>query len=108
MASKKVRIKTPIVEMDGDEMTRVIWQLIKDKLIKPHLDVELLYYDLTVRHRDKTDDKVTVDAANAILKYGVGVKCATITPDDERDKEYNLKKAWPSPNGTIRSILDGT
>jgi isocitrate dehydrogenase len=108
MASMKVKIKTPIVEMDGDEMTRVIWQLIKDKLIKPHLDVELLYYDLHVQSRDKTDDKVTVDAANAILKYGVGVKCATITPDDERVKEYNLKKAWPSPNGTIRSILDGT
>ncbi|HJX23194.1 MAG TPA: NADP-dependent isocitrate dehydrogenase [Candidatus Bathyarchaeia archaeon] len=108
MASKEVKIKTPIIEMDGDEMTRVIWRLIKDKLIKPHLDVELLYYDLHVRNRDKTDDKVTVDAANAILKYGVGVKCATITPDDERVKEYNLKKAWPSPNGTIRSILDGT
>ena len=108
MASMKVKIKTPIVEMDGDEMTRVIWQLIKDKLIKPHLDVELLYYDLHVQNRDKTDDKVTVDAANAILKYGVGVKCATVTPDDERVKEYNLKKAWPSPNGTIRSILDGT
>jgi isocitrate dehydrogenase len=104
----KIKVKTPIVEMDGDEMTRIIWQLIKDKLIKPYLDVELLYYDLHVQSRDKTDDKITVDAANAILKYGVGVKCATITPDSDRVKEYNLKKAWSSPNGTIRSILDGT
>ncbi|MDD5502682.1 MAG: NADP-dependent isocitrate dehydrogenase, partial [Candidatus Thermoplasmatota archaeon] len=104
----KIKVKTPIVEMDGDEMTRIIWQLIKDKLIKPYLDVDLQYYDLHVQNRDKTDDKVTVDAANAILKYGVGVKCATITPDADRVKEYNLKKAWPSPNGTIRSILDGT
>ena len=108
MTNKKIRIKTPIVEMDGDEMTRVIWQLIKDKLIKPYLDLELLYYDLHVQNRDKTDDKVTIEAASQILKYGVGVKCATITPDEERVKEYNLKKAWPSPNGTIRSILDGT
>ncbi len=104
----KIKVKTPIVEMDGDEMTRIIWQLIKDKLVKPYLDVELVYYDLHVQNRDKTDDKITVDAANAILKYGVGVKCATITPDTDRVKEYNLKKAWPSPNGTIRSILDGT
>jgi isocitrate dehydrogenase, NADP-dependent, eukaryotic type len=104
----KVRVKTPIAELDGDEMTRVIWQLIKDKLILPFLDVRLEYYDLGVQERDRTDDKVTVDAANAIAKYGVGVKCATITPDADRVKEYSLKKAWPSPNGTLRGILDGT
>jgi len=104
----KIKVKTPLVEMDGDEMTRIIWQMIKDKLILNHLDIELKYYDLGVKHRDDTDDKVTVDAAEAIKQYGVGVKCATITPDHERIEEYKLKKAWPSPNGTIRGILDGT
>ncbi|HUX37923.1 MAG TPA: NADP-dependent isocitrate dehydrogenase [Rectinemataceae bacterium] len=104
----KIKVKTPLVELDGDEMTRIVWQMIKDKLILPHLDIQLEYYDLGVKHRDDTDDKVTVDSANAIKKWGVGVKCATITPDQDRISEYNLKKAWPSPNGTIRAILDGT
>jgi len=105
---EKITVKTPIVEMDGDEMTRIIWQFIKDKLVLPYLNVDLKYYDLGVTYRDQTDDKVTVDSAEAIKQYGVGVKCATITPDAERVTEYKLKKAWPSPNGTIRSILDGT
>jgi isocitrate dehydrogenase len=104
----KIAVKTPIVELDGDEMTRIIWAMIKEKLIFPFLDVELKYFDLGVQHRDATDDRVTTDAALAIQQYGVGVKCATITPDAERVTEYNLKKAWPSPNGQIRSILDGT
>jgi isocitrate dehydrogenase len=104
----KIKIKNPIVEMDGDEMTRIIWHFIKEKLIYPFFDVDLKYYDLGVRHRDETDDRVTVDAANAIKEYGVGVKCATITPNAARVKEYNLKQQWKSPNGTIRSILDGT
>jgi len=104
----KIRVKTPIVEMDGDEMTRIIWAMIKDKLILPFLDVDLKYYDLGVQKRDETDDKITFESAEAIKKYGVGVKCATITPDAERITEYKLKKAWPSPNGTIRSALDGT
>jgi isocitrate dehydrogenase len=104
----KIKVKTPIVEMDGDEMTRVIWEKIKDQLILPHLDVDLKYFDLSVTHRDQTDDRVTVDAANACLEYGVGVKCATITPNEDRVKEFGLKKQWPSPNGTIRSIMDGT
>ncbi len=104
----KIKVARPIVEMDGDEMTRIIWQMIKDKLINPHLAIDLKYYDLGVKRRDETDDKVTVDAAKAIKEFGVGVKCATITPDADRVKEYNLKKAWPSPNGTIRGILDGT
>ena len=104
----KIKVKTPIVEMDGDEMTRVIWARIKDQLILPHLDVELKYFDLSVTHRDQTDDQVTVDAAKACLEYGVGVKCATITPNEDRVKEFSLKKQWPSPNGTIRSIMDGT
>ena len=104
----KIRVKTPLVEMDGDEMTRIIWAKIKETLILPHLEVDLRYYDLGVSYRDQTDDKVTVDAAEAIKEFGVGVKCATITPDQERIEEYKLKKAWPSPNGTIRSILDGT
>ncbi|TGK11536.1 NADP-dependent isocitrate dehydrogenase [Leptospira fletcheri] len=104
----KIKVKTPLVELDGDEMTRIIWKEIKDRFIHPYLDIELDYYDLGVEYRDKTDDKVTVDSANAILKYGVGVKCATITPNQDRVKEYNLKKEWKSPNGTIRSILDGT
>ncbi len=99
---------TPIVEMDGDEMTRVLWQMIKDKLILPFIDLKSEYYDLGLKHRDETDDQVTVDSANATLKYGVAVKCATITPNNERVEEYNLKKMWKSPNGTIRAILDGT
>jgi isocitrate dehydrogenase len=94
--------------MDGDEMTRIIWKMIKEKLLFPHLAIDLKYYDLGVKHRDETDDQVTIDAANAVLKHGVGVKCATITPNAARVKEYNLKQAWKSPNGTIRSILDGT
>jgi isocitrate dehydrogenase len=104
----KIRVKTPLVEMDGDEMTRIIWAKIKETLILPHLDISLRSFDLGVRHRDDTDDKVTVEAAEAIKEFGVGVKCATITPDQGRIQEYQLKKAWPSPNGTIRSILDGT
>ena len=104
----KIKVKTPIVEMDGDEMTRVIWARIKEQLILPNLDVDLKYFDLSVTHRDETDDQVTVDAAKACLEYGVGVKCATITPNEDRVKEFSLKKQWPSPNGTIRSIMDGT
>jgi isocitrate dehydrogenase len=104
----KIRVKTPIVEMDGDEMTRIMWTMIKDSLILPYLDIDLRYYDLGVSHRDATDDRITVEAAEAIKAFGVGVKCATITPDQGRIEEYHLKKAWPSPNGTIRSILDGT
>ena len=104
----KIQMTTPIVEMDGDEMTRVLWQMIKDKLILPYIDLKSDYYDLGLKHRDETDDQVTVDSANATLKYGVAVKCATITPNDERVEEYNLKKKWKSPNGTIRAILDGT
>jgi len=104
----KIKVKNPVVDLDGDEMTRIIWQVIKDKLILPYLDIDLLYFDLGVEYRDKTDDKVTIDAANAIKKHGVGVKCATITPDEARVKEFNLKKMWKSPNGTIRNILDGT
>jgi isocitrate dehydrogenase len=105
---KKIKVANPIVELDGDEMTRIIWDFIKNKLILPYLDVDLKYYDLSVENRDATDDKVTVDSAEAIKKYGVGVKCATITPDEARVKEFNLKKMWKSPNGTIRNILDGT
>ncbi|MES2906488.1 MAG: NADP-dependent isocitrate dehydrogenase [Pseudomonadota bacterium] len=104
---QKIKVKNPVVELDGDEMTRIIWQLIKDKLILPYLDINLEYYDLGVEHRDATKDQVTVDAANAIKKHGVGVKCATITPDEARVKEFNLKDMWKSPNGTIRNILGG-
>src|SRR6201984_3156678 len=104
----KIKVTNPVVELDGDEMTRIIWQYIKDKLIHPYLDINLLYFDLGVEYRDKTNDQVTVDAANAIKKHGVGVKCATITPDEARVKEFNLKEMWKSPNGTIRNILDGT
>jgi isocitrate dehydrogenase len=104
----KIKVANPVVELDGDEMTRIIWQFIKDKLIHPYLDIELLYYDLGMEHRDATDDQVTVDAAEAIKKVGVGVKCATITPDEARVKEFNLKKMYRSPNGTIRNILGGT
>jgi len=106
--SPKIKVKTPLVEMDGDEMTRVMWQMVKDKLLLPYLDMDIDYYDLHVKHRDDTDDRVTADAARAVQKYGVGVKCATITPNEDRVKEYNLKKAWKSPNGTIRAMLDGT
>ena len=104
----KILVKNPIVELDGDEMTRIIWQLIKDKLILPWLDIELKYFDLGIENRDITNDQVTIDSAEAIKKYRVGVKCATITPDEERVKEFNLKKMWRSPNGTIRNILGGT
>ncbi len=104
----KIKVATPVVELDGDEMTRIIWGFIKDKLILPYLDIDLKYYDLSIEYRDQTDDKVTVDAANAIKQYGVGVKCATITPDEARVTEFKLKKMWRSPNGTIRNILDGT
>ncbi|HET6614432.1 MAG TPA: NADP-dependent isocitrate dehydrogenase, partial [Dehalococcoidia bacterium] len=104
----KIKVKNPIVELDGDEMTRVIWAMIKEKLILPYLDVDLMYFDLSIEHRDATEDRVTVDAANAIKQHGVGVKCATITPDEARVKEFNLKQMWKSPNGTIRNILDGT
>src|SRR5665648_455516 len=104
----KITVKNPIVELDGDEMTRVIWQFIKDRLIRPYLDIDLKYYDLSIQKRDETDDQITVDAANAIKAYGVGVKCATITPDEARVKEFGLKKMWPSPNGTVRNILGGT
>jgi len=103
-----ITVKNPIVEMDGDEMTRIIWKMIKDVLILPHLTIDLKYYDLGVKHRDETEDRVTSDAANAVKQYGVGVKCATITPNAARVKEYNLKQQWKSPNGTIRSVLDGT
>ncbi len=103
----KIKVANPVVELDGDEMTRIIWQSIKDKLIHPYLDITLDYYDLGIEHRDTTNDKVTVDAANAIKKHGVGVKCATITPDEARVKEFNLKEMWKSPNGTIRNILGG-
>jgi len=104
----KIKVKNPVVEIDGDEMTRIIWQWIRERLIQPYLDVDLLYYDLSVENRDATEDKVTVEAAEAIKKHGVGVKCATITPDEARVKEFNLKQMWRSPNGTIRNILDGT
>ena len=104
----KIKVKTPVVELDGDEMTRIIWGFIKEKLILPYLDIDLKYYDLGIEYRDQTDDQVTVDAANAIKLYGVGVKCATITPDEARVSEFGLKKMWRSPNGTIRNILDGT
>ena len=106
--ANKIKVKTTIVEMDGDEMTRIMWKMVKDKLLFPYLEMDIDYYDLHVKHRDDTDDKVTVDAARAIMKYGVGIKCATITPNEDRVKEYGLKKAWKSPNGTIRAMLDGT
>jgi isocitrate dehydrogenase len=105
---EKIKVRNPVVELDGDEMTRIIWQFIKEKLILPYLDIDLKYYDLSVQHRDATDDQVTLDAARAIKQYSVGVKCATITPDEDRVKEFGLKKMWKSPNGTIRNELDGT
>jgi isocitrate dehydrogenase len=104
----KIKVKNPVVELDGDEMTRIIWSFIKDKLILPYLDIELKYYDLGMESRDKTDDQITIDCAKAIQQYGVGVKCATITPDEARVEEFKLKKMWKSPNGTIRNILGGT
>lgn len=104
----KIKVANPVVELDGDEMTRIIWKFIKEKLILPYLDVDIKYYDLGIEYRDQTNDQVTIDAAEAIKKYGVGIKCATITPDEARVKEFNLKQMWKSPNGTIRNILDGT
>jgi isocitrate dehydrogenase len=105
---EKITVANPVVELDGDEMTRIIWRFIKDKLILPYLDVDIKYYDLGIEYRDETNDQVTIDSANAIKQYGVGIKCATITPDEDRVKEFNLKQMWKSPNGTIRNILDGT
>ena len=105
---EKIKVANPVVELDGDEMTRIIWKFIKDKLILPYLDVDIKYYDLGMEYRDETNDQVTIDAANAIKEFGVGIKCATITPDEDRVKEFNLKQMWKSPNGTIRNILDGT
>lgn len=104
----KITVKSPVVEIDGDEMTRIIWELIKEKLILPYLDIDLRYYDLSIENRDATNDQVTIDAANAIKEHGVGVKCATITPDEARVEEFGLKKMWKSPNGTIRNIIGGT
>ncbi|MDB5539373.1 MAG: isocitrate dehydrogenase, partial [Devosia sp.] len=103
----KIKVQNPVVDLDGDEMTRIIWQAIKDKLILPYLDLKIEYYDLSVENRDATADQVTVDAAYAIKKHGVGIKCATITPDEQRVEEFKLKKMWKSPNGTIRNILGG-
>ncbi|MGN6486373.1 MAG: isocitrate/isopropylmalate family dehydrogenase, partial [Devosia sp.] len=103
----KIVVQNPVVDLDGDEMTRIIWQAIKDKLILPYLDLKIEYYDLSVQNRDATNDQVTVDAANAIKQHGVGIKCATITPDEQRVEEFKLKKMWKSPNGTIRNILGG-
>ena len=105
---EKIKVKNPVVEMDGDEMTRVIWEFIKDKLILPYIDIDIKYYDLGVKSRDNSEDQITIDSAEAVKKYGVGIKCATITPDEERVKEFSLKKMWRSPNGTIRNILGGT
>ena len=105
---KKISMTTPLVEMDGDEMTRIIWKMLKDELILPYVDLKTEYYDLGLEYRNETNDQVTIDSANAIKKYGVGVKCATITPNQARMSEYNLKEMWKSPNGTIRAILDGT
>ncbi len=105
---EKIKVANPVVELDGDEMTRIIWKFIKDKLILPYVEVDIKYYDLGIEYRDETNDQVTIDAANAIKEFGVGIKCATITPDEDRVKEFNLKQMWKSPNGTIRNILDGT
>ena len=104
----KIKVKSPIVDLNGDEMTRIIWDFIKKKLILPYLDLKIESYDLSIQNRDKTSDQVTIDSANAIKKFGVGIKCATITPDEARVKEFNLKKMWRSPNGTIRNIIGGT
>src|SRR6266498_3680314 len=103
----KIKVANPVAELDGDEMTRIIWHLIRDKLVRPYLDIDLLYFDLGIENRDKTEDKVTIDAAEAIKRVGVGVKCATITPDEARVHEFKLKKMWRSPNGTIRNIIGG-
>jgi isocitrate dehydrogenase len=108
MSIQKIKVANPVVELDGDEMTRIIWKFIKDKLILPYLDLDIKYYDLGMEHRDATNDQVTIDAAEAIKKYSVGIKCATITPDEQRVEEFKLKQMWKSPNGTIRNILDGT
>ena len=105
---EKIRVANPVVELDGDEMTRIIWAMIKDKLILPYLDIDIKYYDLGMEKRDETDDQITIDAAHAIQKYNVGIKCATITPDELRVEEFDLKQMWRSPNGTIRNILGGT
>ena len=105
---QKIKVANPVVELDGDEMTRIIWKFIKDKLILPYLELDIKYYDLGMEYRDETNDQVTIDAANAIKQYGVGIKCATITPDEQRVEEFKLKQMWKSPNGTIRNILDGT
>ena len=104
----KIKVENPVVDLDGDEMTRIIWKLIKEKLILPYLDIDIQYYDLGIQSRDETDDQITIESAEAIKKCGVGIKCATITPDEDRVEEFNLKKMWKSPNGTIRNILDGT
>ncbi|MBO6490415.1 MAG: NADP-dependent isocitrate dehydrogenase, partial [Pelagibacteraceae bacterium] len=104
----KIKVNSPIVDLNGDEMTRIIWDFIKKKLILPYLDLKIESYDLSIQNRDKTADQVTIDSANAIKKFGVGIKCATITPDEARVKEFNLKKMWRSPNGTIRNIIGGT
>jgi isocitrate dehydrogenase len=106
--SNKIKVSQPVIELDGDEMTRIIWKMIKDKFIKPYIDADIRYYDLSIENRDATEDRVTVEAAEAIKKYGVGIKCATITPDEARVEEFSLKQMWKSPNGTIRNILDGT
>ena len=103
----KIKVKNPVVEIDGDEMTRIIWEWIRERLILPYLDIDLKYYDLSVEKRDETNDQITIDSANAIKEFGVGVKCATITPDEQRVEEFNLKSMWKSPNGTIRNILGG-
>lgn len=108
MQAAKIKVNNPVAELDGDEMTRIIWKAIKDLLIHPFLDLDIQYFDLGMENRDKTDDQVTIDAANAIKACKVGIKCATITPDEARVKEFNLKKMWKSPNGTIRNILNGT
>jgi len=108
MENNKIKVQNPVVEMDGDEMTRIIWQLIKEKLIHPHLDMEIQYFDLGMENRDKTDDKVTIECAEAIKKCKVGIKCATITPDEARVEDFKLKTMWKSPNGTIRNLLGGT
>ena len=104
----KIKVNNPVVEMDGDEMTRIIWEYIKEQLILPYLDIDIKYFDLGVTKRDETNDQITIDAAEAVKKYGVGIKCATITPDENRVEEFKLKQMWRSPNGTIRNILGGT
>ena len=104
----KIKVLNPVVELDGDEMTRIIWQWIRERLIQPYLDIDLIYYDLSIQSRDESDDQITIEAAKAIKEHGVGIKCATITPDEARVEEFGLKEMWKSPNGTIRNILGGT